>query len=268
MEEHRQQVSELLAAQKAARVDLLRTQVRLADLRQQIVAEENVLAVEKRALANLLGLEEGGGRLTLAGDLVFEEVSWEAEELYREALAGRSDYLGAEAELAAREKRVAIARADYRPTVSLRGSYGLRTTLEAEQEDVGALGVVMSLPLFEGGRRGARVREELANVRAARERLRGLRLQIRQEIETAALNIDASTVRIEATRTAIDEAQEGLRIERLKYELGEGSITDVFDAQAALLQTETNYYRALADFRTALAQVDLATGKKGRKSDF
>ena len=32
------------------------------------------------------------------------------------------------------------------------------------------------------------------------------------------------------------------------------------DAPAALLQTETNYYRALSDFRTAVARLKLAVG--------
>ncbi len=36
---------------------------------------------------------------------------------------------------------------------------------------------------------------------------------------------------------------------------------DVLDAQAALLEAETNYYRALADVQVARAQIDLAVGE-------
>jgi len=46
----------------------------------------------------------------------------------------------------------------------------------------------------------------------------------------------------------------------MKYDQGKGSITDVLDAQSAMLDSQTNYYRALADYNTALAQMDLATG--------
>jgi outer membrane protein TolC len=59
---------------------------------------------------------------------------------------------------------------------------------------------------------------------------------------------------------SLEQAKESLRIEILKYNLGAGTITDVLDAQAALLLTETTYYRALADFRTALARLKLAMG--------
>jgi len=41
--------------------------------------------------------------------------------------------------------------------------------------------------------------------------------------------------RFKATVKSIEQAKESLRIESLKYELGKGSITDVLDAQAALL---------------------------------
>ncbi|RLB14308.1 MAG: TolC family protein, partial [Deltaproteobacteria bacterium] len=52
-----------------------------------------------------------------------------------------------------------------------------------------------------------------------------------------------------------------LRIEQEKYQLGKGSIIDVLDAQSALLNAQTNYYRSLADYRTARAQLRLAVGE-------
>jgi hypothetical protein len=49
--------AQLYEAQKAAMVDLLRMEVRLSDLRQTAIREEKHLAVQKRALFNLLGYE-------------------------------------------------------------------------------------------------------------------------------------------------------------------------------------------------------------------
>jgi outer membrane protein TolC len=37
---------------------------------------------------------------------------------------------------------------------------------------------------------------------------------------------------------------------------------DVLDAQSALLDSETNYYGALADVQVARAQIDLAIGEE------
>ena len=45
-----------------------------------------------------------------------------------------------------------------------------------------------------------------------------------------------------------------------KYNWGKGTIVDVLDSQSALLDSHTNYYRALADYNTALSQFHLAVG--------
>jgi outer membrane protein TolC len=171
---------------------------------------------------------------------------------------------------------VDVARAGHYPNVNLVGSYGYRgtgvygvyddrnpqhaTDRGPFYDDDGQVGVVATLPLFEGGRIEAKVKEEISALAAAQERLRKLSLQIRQEVETAILDVDSSSERVKATATAIEQARESLRIETLKYNLGAGVITDVLDAQTALLVTETTYYRVLADFYTALARLKLAVG--------
>ena len=128
-------------------------------------------------------------------------------------------------------------------------------------EDVGQIGVMAEIPIFQGGQIQARIRREQAKLSAARQRLRKLGLQIQLEVKTALLNIQSAYERVQTTRTAVDQATESLRIEREKYDQGKGSITDVLDAQASLLLTQTSYYRALAACNVALAQHRLAIGE-------
>lgn len=263
MKEHRMRVSELMAAQKAAKVDLLRTEVRLADLQQSLVKERNVFAIEKRLLANLLGVENLADSYSITGTLEITPYTLRpAEQLVSLALQQRNDFLAAQARLKAQARMVDAAAAAYWPSVTLLGEYGARLAGSGESEDVGLVGVTVSVPIFEGGRISGQVQQEVASFRAAQERLRKLELQIRQEVETAMLDIQSSSKRIEATRWAVDQARESLRIERMKYDLGSGSMTDVLDAQSALLQSETNYARALADQHIALERLTLTTGEK------
>jgi outer membrane protein TolC len=128
--------------------------------------------------------------------------------------------------------------------------------------EVGAVGLFVDIPLFEGGQVEARIRDEIARLEAQRERLRKLELQIRLEVETAAGNVNSLRQRITATEKSIEQAKESLDIEREKYELGKSTITDVLDVQGALLEAESTYYRALADHEAAKAQLRLATGEK------
>ena len=275
MEEQRKKTAAMLEVAKVAKVDLLRTEVRLADLQQSLERETNVLDIQKRLLATLLGLDEKAN-LKIDGKLTFEKKGFSSDQLVPLALDRRPDYQAARDKVEAQAKRVDVARAGHAPNVNLVGSYGYRGTgvmgvaddrsIRSPQnrgpwyDDDGQVGVVLTLPLFEGGRITAKVKEEWAALAAAQERLRKLNLQVRQEVEVAVLDVRSSSERVKATEKAVEQARESLRIETLKYSLGSGSITDVLDAQSALLQTETTYYRALSDFRTAIARLKLAVG--------
>jgi outer membrane protein TolC len=125
---------------------------------------------------------------------------------------------------------------------------------------VGRIGLALEVPIFEGGQVDADIRAQRAGLAAAQERLRRLELQVRLEVETALLNVESSKERASAIRKSIDQARESLRIEQQKYNLGKGAIVDVLDAQAALLESEMTYYRVLAEYHTAVAQLELAMG--------
>jgi len=269
LEEHRRRVQNLLAVQKAARVDLLRTEVRLADLAQRLVRERNILAIEHRVLANLMGLKQPVGQVAISGKLELVPIEADVARSVAKALGQRADYLAARAALEAQAKRVDAARGERLPSVSAVGSYGLRAgahwlvpqTSRDERGDVGYLGVEVDVPVFESGRIDARVRRERARMAEVQEVVRAQELRVRLDVERAVLNVNSARERILATEKAIEEAKESLRIEREKYELGRGSITDVLDAQSALLDAQTAYYRALADYNTAVAELRLAVGE-------
>lgn len=270
LERHLSRVDGLVAARKAAAVDRMRTEVRLADVTQRAVKERNVLAVMHRMLANLMGVECSADSFFLRGnlDMDLDAAVPDEDTTIAAALESRDDYLSARAALQSRARLVDAARAGYWPSVSLFGTYGARWAVGSFEgtannpDDIGRLGLVFGVPLFEGGRIGAEVQARRAELRAAQERLRKFELQVRLEVETALLGLRSSRERIEATRKAVEQARESLRIEQQKYELGKGAIVDVLDAQAALLDSETNYYRALADFHTAGAQLKLAKGEE------
>lgn len=265
MESHRRQVQDLLTAQKAARVDLLRTEVQLANLKYTLVAEQNGMATQRLLLANLLGV--GYDPEPVAPNEQQEanvSVSPDPVELLAVALKTRGDFLAAKARLESQDKKVASARSGSRPAVSLFGSYGVRADSVGDQEDIGSAGVLVAIPVFDGGQVDAKVATEQAILAASRDRLKKLELQIRREIETALLDIGSSRERIKAARQSLEQAGESLRIERLKYGLSSGSMLEVLDAQTALLQAETNRTRAQVDYHIAMARLNLATGENGQ----
>ena len=270
MDEHRRRVADLLAASKVARVDLLRTEVRLADLEQRQVRETNVLAIYHRRLVNLLGGMPKAPPFAIVGDLALQ--AGEPPELapaLAAARIARPDLAAARAAVEAQAAKVVVARAGGRPAVSLEASFGGRWAIDPEtrqsgadsSEDAGFIGVAVEIPIFQGGRVSAAAREERARLAAQQESLRELDLVVQLQVETALLNARSSALRVKATTKAIEQAAESLRIERARYELGKGSMTDVLDAQAAQLDAETIHAQAQVEHATALAELRLATGE-------
>jgi outer membrane protein len=141
-------------------------------------------------------------------------------------------------------------------------SYSQRCKWNGESPLCGGGRVIRRYSPFEGGQTEARIRDELAKLWTQRERLRKLELQMQLEVETAAANVNSLQQRILTTEKSIEQAKESLEIEREKYEVGKSTITDVLDAQAALLEAQSIYYRTLADYETAKAQLRLAIGGK------
>lgn len=67
--------------------------------------------------------------------------------------------------------------------------------------------------------------------------------------------------KILVTKDAIAQAEENLRINKIRYEEGIGTATDVIDAIAILTTAETNYYRAIYEFKKAEAGFLFAIGQ-------
>ncbi len=264
LQEHCNRIHELIRAQKAAQVDLLRTEVRLSDLKQQLTREKNILAIQTRQLTNLTGVPYAPAEPpTIVGKLEPDDVPVpDIEQGLLQALSMRPDYLEALATLTAQDKNLRAAHALRSPSLTLKGAFGsVWDGDDTEQENqTGSIMLAIDLPVFSGGYISAQVREKRAIHSMALERLRQLELQIQLDVEIAVLNIGSSYERIQATQKSIEQAKESLRIEQEKYSYAKGSITDVFDAQSALLDAQMNYYRSLANYKIAQSQYQLATG--------
>ena len=261
LEQHHRKTLEFVALKKAARVDALRTEVRLAEIGQQILREENALAVQGYLLASLMGWDPEAASPEIAGDLLLPAVPDSLDEGLAEILGRRQDYQAMVSAVQAQRARAKGAEAGRRPQVSLRASYGNQWALDrSDANEVGEVGIFVDVPLFEGGRIDAAIRRERERLRAAEEAERELRLRIRLEVATAAASIRSILARIQVTEKAMAQADESLRIERERYDLGKGTLIDTLDAQSASLASQTNHYRALADYHVALAQLRLATG--------
>lgn len=108
-------------------------------------------------------------------------------------------------------------------------------------------------PLFDGWRTDNSVRQAEASFYAARETMRLTEQATLQNGATAYMNVlrDAAVVSLRKNNIAV--LGEQLRVTRDRAEIGEVTITDVAQAQAALAHAQTEFYTAQAALETSTA---------------
>jgi outer membrane protein TolC len=261
--EHLRVTRALIAERKAARVDRLNLEVRLAELDHLRVTQHGRLRILERLLASLLGFGTvPGGRLTVKGTLRAPQGPTDGRRLALKALKMRPDLTALTLELRAQARRVDAVRAEYWPVLSASVSYGARLSARGEYDDLGFAGLELSFPVFGWVATGARVTEERAKLRVLQQTRRKLALSIRQEVESATLQVAIALAQVKYAKKAITAATESLRITRAKVAAARGTAMDVLDAQAALLHAEARYVAALVGAHTCLALLAFATGRR------
>jgi outer membrane protein len=80
------------------------------------------------------------------------------------------------------------------------------------------------------------------------------------EVTNAVHALEQAKISMEASKVALDLAQQSLHADERKYELGAETVFFVLDAQTQLAQAELNLIQAQVNFQIAEAQVDHATG--------
>lgn len=257
--ESRRVIAQMLDEGKVARVDLLKVDTRLADVRDTVIEFRNNRDIEVGQLNALLG-RSIDTPVTVEITLPQPAVQTSLGQLLQVAITENPKSQIARTEVIISNRSVEVSRAALRPSLSLaadlRGqSFDPFTTYKGGI--VG--GLVFSFPAFDRTL-SDRVGEAKSRALERQADLKQTELDTAQRTRTAYLQAQNSQERIRATGTSIAYAREALRIEEEKQRYGRGIIENLLDAQAALLTAEARYYRALADYTTAAAAIRRETG--------
>lgn len=174
-------------------------------------------------------------------------------------LLRRPDLRRAERELAAATARVGAAEADRLPRIALSGSLALQGPDVGDTVNPDAYilraGPSITLPLFQGGRISARVREAESTQRQALLRLRAAAVGALAEVETASMRRGQAEQRVERLRAAEAVAGEAESLSMDRYTAGAVDFLDVTEARTQRLAIERD--RVVAERDAALRLVDL-----------
>ena len=261
LESHLHDAKSLFEEGVITKNDLLQAEVKISDARQRLLTAKNLRAVTASQLNNTLVRP-------LTADIQVEDVresparfvetdmgkAWEVAEKQR------PEILIAEETLKALDLERKAAEAEFFPRLFVQGGYDYTENRYQVYEGNWSVTLGMGINLFQGGLTRAELKKnESQRLRLVEEKNK-LTDDIKLEVEKYLLNVRTARERVEVTKDAVQQAEENLRINRVKYEEGAGTATDVLDAVTLLTVAETNNYKSVYDLRRAEAAVLYAIG--------
>jgi outer membrane protein len=244
----------------ALKEDVLRAEVQLSESREALVlAREG----EFNALARLnYAMGRNGGWPLEVIDLESQRLPPGALADLLELAARQRPEIGLvrQAVAAAHEGRQA-ARGEFLPRIFVRAVAGRadgQGVVTGWQEGAG---LHIESPLYSGGRHQGDMRSAEAEIEGALADAQAILDGISLQVNLAYRGVVAAGERIELARTAIVQAEENLRLVRVRYRNGNAIPTEIVDSEAALTRSQQRFFSANYSYLAALARLDYALGQ-------
>jgi outer membrane protein, multidrug efflux system len=245
-----------------AELDVIRIQTELAATEAEVFALSRSRAELEHALAVLVGEPASG--FSLAPAMGPRALPVIPAGVPGTVLARRPDVAAAQATLLAAQARVGVAQAAWFPSVSLTAAAGYASP------DIGDLfrwsarawgvGALMSLPLFDGGRREAGVQGAQAQLDAAAASYRGQVLNAFREVEDQLSALRLLQDQSLAQGRAVSAAQRASAISETRYRNGLVSQLELLDARRNELLNRRQVQRVEAAQQQATVRLIRALG--------
>jgi outer membrane protein TolC len=265
-----QNVKNMYEVGMASRLDLLRAEVRLANLKPPLIQARNNVAVAELSLKTLLGLDVAQP-VEVTGEMIYMPVDINLEESLAKAVLNRPELGQLQYQRQMAGEMIKIARADYLPTIALSGNYNTWADRFAfgknNWQNFYAFNLILSIPLFNGLQTPAKVAESQALIREIDFTEKGLVNNIKFEVQAAYLTLNNAQEALLSQEKNIDAARESVRVAELNYGEGLITITDLGAAQVALSEARINYLRAIYEYTVSLAQLEKAVGLSWRETE-
>lgn len=232
--------------------DLLQAEVKLSDAKQRHLSLKNMQAVSVSKLNNILS-RPLGSQLHIVDEEETTLSAMSVEHFWEMAENQRLEIKILDKQLNALNLQKKSKTAAFFPTFYVQGGYGYMQNDYQVYENNWSVMVGASVNLFSGGSTKAEVSKlKLMTEKLAEERKK-LVEDIRLDVERYYLNMKNAEEKLAVLKDSIEQATENLRINKIRYEQGQGTATDVIDAITLLANAETNYFSALYEMKRASA---------------
>jgi outer membrane protein TolC len=255
-------VEALLERGRATEGERLQADAESAEAEREVRAAERQIALAEAEFNRVVGRPMGVPVTIVSSPDVSLSPLLTQEEALRIALASRPDVLAMRRQVEAAEIGAALARLGRRPVVKASGGYALQTPSAFVARSSWMASVLVSVPIWDGGRTRGDTAEARAQAASAREALTELEGAVALEVLKARLAVLDAHDRIETTRRATAAAAELHRATEERLGFGRATALELVTARSALRRAELAEARARYDLHVAQAELQFASGQE------
>lgn len=254
------QVTALAQAKLKSMLDVSFANVNLSDAKLLQVQAQNDLQAQQAQLATVMGLPRESGFI-LAEEPMPAQLPDRIDSLVQQAMSDRPELAQLRLQEGAAQRFTKAEHALYYPNVGVVGTAGL---VPAGYPEIpgryGAIGMNVTIPIFNGGLFKARQTEAEMKARAATQNLNDMANRITRDVRVAYLNAVTAYDRLGLTQQLLDQAQLALNLAQSRYDLGLGSIVELSQAQLNLTSAQIANTSAKYDYQSQRVNVEYQVG--------
>ncbi|MGC8861313.1 MAG: TolC family protein [Armatimonadota bacterium] len=252
------------SAGAAPKFDVTRAQVDVANLNQQLIRAKSRVAVARAALNRTLGIDIDAATEVVKTEIAVEDVKIDTDKSIEEAYTRRPEVISARTLVDLSKKNVKLQRSGILPTLSASANYtyNFRVAGFSSRNESWIALLDLKVPIWDGGVTKAKVDQANADVDKSIQNLESIKLGVALEVKSAALALRDAIERVGAASENVAMAEEALRLARVRYNSGLGTVVEVTDAETALTQAGTDWVNARYDYALALAGLERAVGNQ------
>jgi outer membrane protein len=185
----------------------------------------------------------------------------QVSDLLRQAIDNRPELQNLRLQHSAAERFVKAEHALYYPYVGVVGTAGFApAAYETIPGKYGAIGMNVTIPIFNGGLFKARQAQAEAKAKAAAENINDLQNRVAREVRVAFLNATTAYDRMALTQQLLQQATQAADLAQTRYDLGLGNIVELSTAQLNVTSAQIADASAHYEYQTQRIVLDFQTG--------
>lgn len=263
MERHIQQIEQLYEHGLVSKLDLLRAQVQLTNIRYQKIRMANAKNLSYDALRLMLGVESGPP-IELSDEFNFIPETIQLDSAIAQAISARSDIKIMRDNIKILKISQQILKTANLPSIFSAFNYDYKKPFRFTENDWGkdyniTLGVQM--PLFTGGANFYKIKQSQAQLKQAQLGLAMLEDAIQLEVKNLYFNLQQEKNILSYQDENVRTAEQALSLAEEKYQNGLITNLEYIDTQLALTQAKFDRLNASVNCILAQARLLNAIGK-------